>query len=150
MAAERAQRSRPTLAHARRKPLCGFNARAPYLASLRCERTERSRFGIDLDCDAAIPGHVHEAANVDVLDSAAIARAETRVVICVAYELDPRSDGHTRTNAGRKEACADGIHDGGIGFDSGPLYPLLGMRGRRGRMLGELAPCRRAAPNSTA
>jgi hypothetical protein len=24
------------------------------------------------------------------------------------------------------------------------------MRGRRGRMLGELAPCRRAAPNSTA
>ena len=45
------------------------------------------------------------------------------IVFRIANELDPRTDGHTRTNAGRKEACADGIHGPLIGFDGRRLDP---------------------------
>ena len=65
---------------------------------LRRERTERCSLGIDLDRDASIQRHPDEAADVDVLDDAAIARAETRIVFRITNELDPRTDGHTRTN----------------------------------------------------
>ena len=117
---------------------------------LRRERTEGCSLGIDLDRVAAIQGHPDEAADVDVLDDAAVARAETRIVFCIANELDPRTDGHTRTNAGRKEACADGIHGLLIGFDGRRLDPATRGPRRRTSSPGESACCRRAVPNSTA
>jgi hypothetical protein len=66
---------------------------------------------------------MHVAADVDLLDDAAIARAETGIILRVAYELDPRTDGHTRTNASREKACADGIHAGNIGSGASGLEP---------------------------
>ena len=61
--------------HRRLRPAGG--ERAGRWGELRRERTEGCSLGIDLDRVAAIQGHPDEAADVDVLDDAAIARAET-------------------------------------------------------------------------
>jgi len=50
---------------------------------------------IDLGGEAAIPGDDDAAMLVDLVDDAAIAGTQARVVPRILDELDPRSDRHT-------------------------------------------------------
>lgn len=68
--------------------------------------------GIDVDRAAAVPAHTDAAVVVDVLDDSTVAGTELGLR-GVAHELDPRSDGHARLDAGREETCAKGIHEPG-------------------------------------
>lgn len=71
---------------------------------------------IDLRREPTIPGHDDAAVLVDLVDDAAIAGAETRVVARSLDELDPRADRDTGSEPCGEKSCALGIHTTGIGF----------------------------------
>jgi len=88
---------------------------------------------------------------IDLVDDAAIARAQARVVARVGDELDPRSDRHSGADPRGEDSGTVRIHGSNIGFETGKLYPRAkGIDRRRRGIPGEVAPGRRTAPNSTA
>ena len=58
---------------------------------------------------------------VDLVDDAAIAGTQARVVARILDELDPRSDRHAGPKPGSEKPCALGIHTRHIGFASQSL-----------------------------
>lgn len=88
---------------------------------------------------------------IDLVDDAAIARAQARVVARVGDELDPRSDRHSGADPRGEDSGTVRIHGSHIGFETGKLYPpAKGLDRRRPGLPGEVAPGRRTVPISTA
>ncbi len=115
------------------------------------ERVNARRAGIDLGREAAIPGHEDVAVLVDLTDDTAIAGAQARVVARRLDELDPRPDRDTGPDPSREKPCTLRIHTSDIGFTGSDLYPPRESDlGRSRAGVGEVAPSRRIAPNSTA
>ncbi len=112
---------------------------------------DRGALRIDLRSESAIPAHEDVSALVDLVDDAAIARAQARVVARIVDELDPCSDCDSCTNPRRKESGTVRIHGANIGFGIEKLYPPRKVSKRRNAArTGEVEPRRRTAPNSTA
>ena len=87
--------------------------------------------GIDLGREPAIPGHDDAALLVDLVDDAAIAGAQSRVVARSLDELDPGSDRDAGADPSCEKSCSLCVHTRHIGFVGLGLYPPRPSDGRR-------------------
>jgi len=112
---------------------------------------DRSRLGIDLRGEPAIPTHEDVPTLVDLVYNPTIPCTQTRVVACILDQLDACSDRDPGTDPCGEKSGTVGIHNGHIGFVAQKLYPLAEVfECRSEARAGEVAPRRRTVPNSTA
>ena len=81
---------------------------------------------VDVGDDAAIPGDADQAALRDLVNDAAVTRAQTERACVVGNQLDPRAYRDPRLDSCRKKTCASGIHDGVIGSGRPELDRIVG------------------------